>query len=77
MINIKKSEYTPLGIAQEIAKYRMDPYLFCTKFITVDGKPFATGLNKTEFNSVVFQAFNSDEFKENLKKVISQTIMDF
>lgn len=43
---------------KEYERCRKNPYYFATKYLTVDGKPFTTNLNETEFNSFYNLATN-------------------
>jgi len=50
-------------IQEEIEACNKSPYYYCTKYLTVDGKPFTTMLSEEEFNDY----FNSIRVKPNLK----------
>ncbi len=45
--SIKDNEYWE----NEINKCKNSPYYYATKYLTVNGKPFTTMLNETEFNT--------------------------
>lgn len=56
------------AIKEELDKCKDNPYYFATRYLTVNGKPFTTGLREHQFNAM-FKALSTRTREQNIVQV--------